>query len=127
MSEEDAESAMKNSILENVKQNLNIPEGYSAFDGQLLTHINYALGTLSQIGLTPTDGYIVVDEESKWNDFLLKDSQTSLVRMYVGLKVRQLFDPPQTGFLSTALSDQIEEVITRLSYSFETPSLTENV
>ena len=43
------------------------------------------------------------------------DFQYNSVKSYVFLKVRQLFDPPQTSYLITAVEKQIEELEWRLN------------
>lgn len=114
---------MDSSILNNVKEVCGIKSEYEAFDAQLLTNINYTLGVLAQIGISPVTGLVIVDKESKWELFGLNDSQLGLLRMYVSLKAKLVFDPPTTSYLLKAMQDQVLELETRLSYSVEVNAL----
>ena len=51
-----------------------------------------------------------------WDDFIVpEDYQYNSVKSYVFLKVRQLFDPPQTSYLIAAVEKQIQELEWRLN------------
>ena len=49
------------SILTSIKKLLGIPEEYTAFDADLLIHINSVLAILTQMGIGPSDGFIITD------------------------------------------------------------------
>jgi hypothetical protein len=106
---------MEQSILISTKKILGLSEEYTAFDLDIITHINGALSVLSQIGLGPTNGFYVEDSSDLWTDFIPNSSILSLVKTYVFLKVRILFDPPATSFLITAMNEQIKEYEWRIS------------
>lgn len=107
---------MENSILKSTKKVLGLDESYTAFDLDITTHINSTLSILNQIGVGPAVAFVVEDAEAKWEDLSLPPDQLSMVRSYVYLKVRMLFDPPTTSFLIDAVKSQIEEHEQRLSY-----------
>ena len=46
---------------------------------------------------------------------IVPSNQLHLIKTYVYLKVRSLFDPPTTGFLITATNDQLKEYEWRLN------------
>lgn len=106
---------MESSILISTKKILGITESYTAFDLDVLTHINAAFSVLSQLGVGPVDGFMIEDENSKWDDFVIPLNQMSMVKTYIFLKVRLLFDPPTTSFLIEATNKQIEEYEWRLN------------
>lgn len=110
---------MEDSILISTKKILGIGEDYSAFDIDIITHINSTFSIVNQLGVGPDDGFAIDGEDAVWEDLNLPLNQMNLLRTYVFLKVRMLFDPPTTGFLLTAFNQQIEEYETRLSYMRE--------
>jgi hypothetical protein len=107
---------METSILTSTKKILGISEDYTVFDLDIITHINTAFSTLTQLGVGPVEGFMIEDESAKWEDFIVEtDHQYNSVRSYVFLKVRQLFDPPTTSYLIAATEKQIEELEWRLN------------
>lgn len=109
---------MEDSILISTKKIVGLDEGYDIFDLDVLTHINASFGILNQLGIGP-DGYSIEDEFAGWSDLGLPPDQLNLVRTYVFLRVRMLFDPPATSFLIEATNKQIEEIESRLSINRE--------
>ena len=105
---------MADSILTNVKKLLGIDETYTAFDADILMHINTAFGTLNQLGIGPVDGFMIEDKTATWDDFQT-DIRKNGLKTYVVLKVRMLFDPPTTSYLIEAMQNQIRELEVRLS------------
>ncbi len=124
---------MENSILISTKKILGVDANYTAFDLDIITHINSALSTLDQIGVGPVLGFAIEDDSAVWADFALPQKQLSMVRTYVYLKTRLLFDPPATSFLIGAMEKQIQEFEWRLGvYRDEliplpSPAVAENV
>jgi hypothetical protein len=115
------------SILTSTKKILGVAEDYTAFDVDIITHINSAFSTLTQLGVGPSVGFMIEDETSDWDDFLVfvDDPQNNSVKTYVYLKVRQLFDPPTTGFLITAFDEQIKQLEWRLNVHREETEWTD--
>lgn len=107
---------MEPSILNSVKKVLGIAAEYLAFDQDIMMHINTALATLTQLGVGPATGFTVDDVSDDWSDFIdPTDHQYNAVKSYVFLRVRMLFDPPQTSYLINAQTDQIKELEWRLN------------
>jgi hypothetical protein len=117
---------MEPSILKSTKKILGIAEDYTAFDLDIITHINSAFSTLTQLGVGPTNGFMIEDDTAVWSDFITDvpssiyetptdDLQYNSVKTYVFLRVRQLFDPPTTSYLITAYDKQIQELEWRLN------------
>ena len=106
---------MEDSILKSTKKVLSIPDGYNAFDLDVTTHINATFSVLSQLGVGPEEGYAIEDDEPVWQDLALPLNLLSLVRSYMYLKVRMLFDPPTTSFLLESYKEQIAEFEARIS------------
>ena len=117
---------MEQSILISTKKILGLPEDYTVFDHDVITHINTAFSILTQLGVGPSEGFMIEDEEPIWADFINPpDSQYNSVKSYVYLKVRQLFDPPQTSYLITAVEKQINELEWRLNVTREHTEYTD--
>lgn len=113
---------MEQSILISTKKNLGLAPEYTVFDLDVITHINSVFSTLAQIGIGPDVGFMIEDDAAEWADFLNDDLHLNSVKTYVYLKVRMLFDPPQTSYHLTSMKEQIEELEMRLSYYRESLS-----
>lgn len=88
---------MTESILTSTKKLLGLDVSYTAFDLDILTHINSAFSTLNQLGIGPEDGYAIEDASATWDAFFGTNLKYSSIKSYVYLYVRILFDPPSTG------------------------------
>lgn len=117
---------MESSILISTKKVLGIPESDTSFDPDVVMLINTAFGVLMQLGVGPVEGFTIEDELALWNDFLDPlDSPNNaallnIVRTYIFLKVKMLFDPPTTSYQLSAMTEQIEEYEWRLTTLRET-------
>lgn len=107
---------MENSILKSTKKILGVDASYTAFDLDILTHINSTFSIINQLGVGPDDGFMIEDDTATWEDIGIPQKQLNLVRTYMFLRVRMLFDPPTTSFLIEATNKQIDEHEQRLSY-----------
>lgn len=106
---------METSILNSTKKVLGIAPDYMAFDLDIITHINTAFSTLTQLGVGPVTGFMIEDDSAVWTDFIADDLQYNSVKSYVFLRVRQLFDPPATSYLIASFDAQIKELEWRLN------------
>lgn len=117
---------MVDSILTSTKKILGLDESYTAFDVDVMTHINSAFSTLTQLGLGPEQGFMIEDSSAVWSDFLGDNSlKLNSVKTYVYLKVRLVFDPPSTSFIGDALQAQVRELEWRLNVERETTAWTD--
>lgn len=91
---------------------------YTAFDLDVVMHINTAFFELNQIGVGPSNGFSIADRSSKWQDFVGAES-IEAVKSLVAMKVRLLFDPPATSFHLKAIEDQIQKLEWRLNVHTE--------
>ena len=103
------------SILDDTKKILGIDAEYTAFDLDVITHINTVFANLQQLGIGPTEGFMIEDSASKWEEFLGTDKNLNPVKTYVYLRVRMLFDPPTTSFHLASLDEQRKELEWRLN------------
>lgn len=107
------------SILQSIKKKLNIDPSYTAFDQDILMHINGTFLSLNQIGIGPATGFEIEDETETWSDYLGIDPNLAAVKTLIFLKVRLLFDPPEASHVLTAMENQIKEYEWRLNVHAE--------
>ena len=100
---------MDESILESVKLALGVPTDYTAFDNQLILFTNAALSATAQTGVG-TENFQITGASSKWSDFLgSKASALGYTKTLVILRVRLMFDPPQSSGAVESIKEQIRE------------------
>lgn len=116
---------MSDSILNSTKKILGLAEDYEAFDQDVILFINSALATLNQLGIGPEEGFTISDSTPTWEDFLGTDKRLEMAKQYVYLKVRVVFDPPDSGWLADAFAKQIEELGWRLNVVRESDAWTD--
>ena len=104
-----------NSILDSTKKAIGLGADYDVFDADIIMHINTAFSTLSQLGVGPEDGFQIVDDQTTWNEYTMADKERNMVKSYVYLRVRLLFDPPETSYLINAFNEQVKELEWRLN------------
>lgn len=103
------------SVLTSIKKLLGITEEYDQFDQDLIIHINAVLMVLTQIGVGPSNGMIINDSSTTWNDILSDTSNIEAVKTYVYLKVKMIFDPPSSSSVADAMNRSINEYEWRLN------------
>lgn len=113
---------MEDSILKHVREILVGDKEDIGFDSDLILYINMALNTLSQIGLKYKNGFIITGEDEKWGDLTGNDKLLELVKSYVVIKVRTLFDPPTSSFVLDALTKQVTELEYRINITVDDQS-----
>lgn len=106
---------MIDSILTSIKKMLGIEESYTHFDNDIVMYINSVFSILSQLGVGPTNGFSIESADATWNEFIGDNaSEINLIKSYVYLKVRLLFDPPQSSAVMECYKTQISEYESRL-------------
>lgn len=113
------------SILTDTKKILGIAEDYTAFDQDLIIHINGVFSTLTQLGVGSATGFEITDKTAQWVDFLAGDSRFNSVKSYMYLRVRLIFDPPATSFVIASMEKQIQELEWRLNVQRESTAWTD--
>ena len=88
------------SILLSVKKSLNIPPKETAFDVDLLMHINSGFAELYQLGVGPDEAFMIEDETSTWDEFTEDDNAINMVKSWMYIDVRMMFDPPTASILA---------------------------
>lgn len=110
---------MNESILNSIKKLLGISESYQAFDTDIIIHINTVLNVLTQLGIGPKDGFTISDDKGKWTDFINDSKKYEMIKSYVYLKVRLMFDPPLNASVLESMKQTISELEWRLNVQYE--------
>jgi len=109
---------LNDSILDSTKKALGLDTEYDAFDPEIIMHINSTFFTLQQLGVGPTNGFMIVDNTALWSEFMGVE-MIHAVKSFVALKVRLIFDPPATSFVLDAMNKTAEEYAWRLNAHME--------
>lgn len=108
------------SILTSIKKLLGITEEYTHYDNDIIMHINSVLFTLTQLGVGPSEGFIIEDDSATWDDFIPKDANLESIKSYMHLKVKLLFDPPLSSAVIESMTRMINEFEFRINVAAET-------
>lgn len=106
---------MSDSILNSIKKLLGIGEDYKHFDADIIMHINMAFMVLYQLGVGTPYPFSIEDEQPRWSDFLGDSLDLNGVKTYIYLKVKLVFDPPQSSAVMEAIKQNIAELEWRLN------------
>lgn len=107
------------SVLTSIKKLLGIAEEYEHFDADLIMHINSVFSILTQLGVGPSKSFMIEDKSATWKDFISDESKYMLVKSYMHLKVKLLFDPPLSSAVLECYKTQISEYEWRLNVAAE--------
>lgn len=112
------------SILNSIKEKLGMLDDYTQFDNEIIMDINSAFFILNNLGVGPDDPFTISSADEVWTDFI-GDGKEELVKSYIALRVRLLFDPPANSFLVDSINKQISEFEFRLMVDAEKDKLPE--
>ena len=105
---------LNDSVLVSVKKALGIPRDHEEFDSDIMMHINSTFAKLYQMGVGPRDFvYKIEGEDDLWSDFVEEKTDIEMVRSFMYIEVRLMFDPP-TASLLTSLQERQKEYEWRL-------------
>jgi hypothetical protein len=103
-------NVQEDSILASVKLALGITIDYEFFDPQLVQYVNTVLAVLVQTGVGPEEGFVITGPSETWMDFLGDDhAKIEYAKSYVIMRVRMLFDPPQSSGAMKSMEEMIRE------------------
>lgn len=109
------------SILDSIKQLLGIPATDTAFDTDIIIHINTAFMALNQLGIGGATVFSISDNTTTWADYLsTEEDMYSACKTYVFLLVREAFDPPTNAALVGSMQKLRSELEWRLSVQVPT-------
>lgn len=107
---------MNDSILNTIKQMLGITTTQTEFDTDIIIHINTVINILHQLGIfhSENSGYSITGPVETWSNYLSDISKLEMVKTYVYLKVKLIFDPPLNATVISSMKEQIAELEFRL-------------
>ena len=105
---------MEESILVSIKKLLGLTEEYTAFDTDVIIHINSVFMILNQLGVGPDEPFRITGDSETRSDFTTA-MDVEAVKSYVYLKVRLIFDPPMSSAVKDAVKSTIDELEWRLN------------
>ena len=103
------------SILNTIKKMLGLEPEYDAFDTDIIVNINMVFNILLQLGVGPAEGFSITGATEEWSDYLTDMRKLEMVKTYIYLKVKQIFDPGTSSALNNAIDSQIKELEWRLN------------
>ena len=112
---------MTNSIFQSVKKVVGLLEDDTSFDQDILLHINSVVSTLRQLGLSIPSGFYVRDDVQTWRDLLGEFRDLDLVKSYMTMKVRLMFDPPSSSFGLKSMEEMTKEFEWRINVLTDQP------
>lgn len=109
------EDDISNSILLSVKKMLGIPPEYEQFDPEIIIHINSVFSILTQLGVGSDEGFSIKDSTASWFDYIPEGKAVEDIKTYMYLKVRLIFDPPQSSAAIDAMKQLASEFEWRIN------------
>lgn len=104
---------MDNSILNTIKQLLGVEEEQTDFDTDIIIHINSALNILHQLGIG--DEWIQIEGPStEWDEITTDIRKVNMIKTWMYMKVKLMFDPPINSTLISSMERQIAELEWRI-------------
>lgn len=97
------------SILTSIKKLLGLTEEYTHYDPDIIMHINSVFKVLKRLGVGPTKGFRIQNASNTWNEFIPDGVNLEDVKTYMYMKVKLIFDPPDSAAHIAALKESIAE------------------
>lgn len=110
------------SILDSIKKALSLDSSDTTFDLDVTMFINSAFGALKQLGVGPDTGFMISDNTTLWSQYVSGLTYLGLVKNYIYMFVKLVFDPPATSFAITAC----ERMLTELGWRINSEAELEN-
>lgn len=106
-------------ILDDVKAycRITLDSGVTAYDTELIGHINTVLMMLNQMGVGPSGGFVLITGDETWPQIIPDEIKYAGIRDYVKMKTRILFDPEAfTPNAMNSTNEVLKEIEWRLTY-----------
>ena len=110
---------IQDSILNTIKQMLGLEADYTAYDTDVLIFINSAFSVLTQLGVGGKHSFSIQDASAVWSEFIEGDTEFNMVKEYIYLSCKTIFDPPSSSFVLTAYKERMKELEWRLNTASE--------
>lgn len=103
------------SILDSIKKLLNVDVSDTAFDIDIKMHINTTLSILTHLGVGPDIGFSIQDNKATWKDFIPQTINLEMIKTFVYLKVKLVFDPPLNSAVIAIMKENAKELEWRIN------------
>ena len=112
------------SILNTIKKLLGIDSDDNSFDIDIMAIVNSIIPSLSQMGIGPKNGFIIMSSDDKWLDYIEDDTiNLEGVKTYLYLKTKLIFDPPINSTVIESFNKILSELEWRMMLAIETNNL----
>lgn len=113
---------MDESVLTSIKKLLGITEEDTSFDVDILIHIGSVFFILEQLGANVAH-IIEWDKSITWSSVIPNIELIEIVKSFVYLRVKLLFDPPASSSLVESINRMSNEFEWRISVAVDPPKL----
>ena len=110
---------MTDSILDSIKVAVGVVPTDTSFDQEIMMHINSVFSDLTQLGVGPSDGFMIEDNTKTWTNFLGESLLLNNAKSYMTLRVRLMFDGPESRYTIQAIKEQIAQYEWRMNVTSE--------
>ena len=113
------------SILVSIRRLLGGDEYCEYFDAELIVYTNMVISELTQLGVGPSEGFLIKDDSQTWNDITNDLVLQGFIETYVTNKVKLNFDPPSSSAAIESLKQLNSEIQWRITVRAEEVSQKE--
>lgn len=114
----------EDSILQSIKMLLGPGVEQTEFDQDILMDINGVFFELQELGVGPEEGFAIYDETAKWIDFTDNTKILRVLKPYMYLKVKLIFDPPTSSSVLKSFENMVDRFEWRINVAAESPGST---
>lgn len=107
------------SILDTVKKAIGLDSTDTTFDLDVTMFINAAFGSLKQLGVGPDTGFMITDNTTLWSQYVTNVPILGMVKNYIFMTVKLVFDPPANPKTIEAFEKLIQEQGWRINSEVE--------
>ena len=110
---------LDDSILRTIKLMLGLTDDITAYDEEIKVHINSLFTILNQLDVILDDGFRISGYDETWGQLTDRSTLAEMVKEFMYLKVRMIFDPPGSSVVSDAYNSRIAELEWRMNIQAE--------
>lgn len=112
---------INSSILNDIKQMLDVEPNDNSFDMPLKIFINSAFGVLREVGCgSQTDPFEINSIQETWDNFLGDDDKMiAMAKEFIYMDVRLKFDPPASSYVADVFKRIRDEDLWRINHEYE--------
>lgn len=110
---------LDDSILRTIKLMLGLTDDITAYDEEIKVHINSLFTILNQLDVISDDGFRITGYNETWDQLTDRLTLAEMIKEFMYLKVRMIFDPPGSSVVSDAYNSRIAELEWRMNIQAE--------